>query len=88
MDFATRKIQGSVRALDLLWQNPSTRWILQLEKSKDLSGRLTSYELADDGASALRARPGCFQLIGPGAVFQQGRSKKVKCGADMQGVQG
>jgi hypothetical protein len=59
------------------------RWILQLEKSKDLSGRLTCYELADNSASTLRARPGCFQVIRPGANYQQGRQKKVKRGADM-----
>jgi hypothetical protein len=59
------------------------RWNLQLEKSKDLSGRLTCYELADNSASTLGARPGCFQVIGPGANYQQGRQKKVKRGADM-----
>jgi hypothetical protein len=63
--------------------NRQNRWILQLEKSKDLPGRLTCYELADNSASTLRARPGCFQVIGPGANYQQGRQKKVKRGADM-----
>jgi hypothetical protein len=55
---------------------------LQLEKSKDLSGRLTCYELADNSASTLRARPGCFSGYRPWCELPAGPPKKSKarCG--------